>query len=290
MIWPAPGIYPNISPDDYFGLKEIDGKLVRSNSMLHDFDRDPAEFNAGRVKNVTNAMRRGSIFDCLITQQHRFESQFVISPHDKFQSNAAKAWRDEQVKTIVKPIEFEEAEKCVHAVKSDPRWKEITEGNCLYQVGLRADIGGHHFKALVDVLPDADGPFGDAIVDVKRQGQMESIADILRACRNQNLNRQGGLYRGIARALKMKRNRYLLYIVQQSGPVAPCVLELSTNMLDTGAQTLMQINNRLIECEQTGIWPSRFDGIKQVDQGDESWAWSEVQDDLAATHQTETQP
>lgn len=278
-VWPNPGVYPNMDPASYFGLKEIGGVLVRSNSMLHAFDRDPKEFKAGHEKKATDAMRRGSIFDCLITQQHRFDKEYVISEYDEFRSNDAKAWRSAQDRVICKQSEFEEAEKAVHAVHADPRWKAITAGNCQYQVGIRADVNGLPFKAMFDILPDKGGEYGDAIVDLKRLSCMDSVEDVLRTCRRFLYNHQMGLYRGLANIAGLKRKRAILFIVPQSGPVSCCVLELGEQMLANGAHALMRINDRLIECERTGIWPSRFDGIKRIEQADETWLWAEAEAD-----------
>lgn len=277
--WPAPGIYPDISPVDYHGLKEINGVLVRSNSMLHEFDQDPAEFKKGIARRVTDPMRKGSIFDCLITQQHRFEKDYIISPFSEFRTNESKDWKAAQTKTICKESEFQSAEAAVHAVKADPRWKAMTKGNCQYQVGLRADINGLPWKGMFDVLPDAEGEYGDAIIDVKRSGVMATLDDVLRHCRKMLYNDQLGLYRGLAKLNGLKRNRAFLYIVPMEPPFNPCVLELGEQMLANGAHRIMRINDRLIECERTGIWPGRFDGIKEVEQADESWGWTIKEED-----------
>lgn len=286
MTWPAPGIYRDIRPADYFALTEIDGKIVRSNSTLKAFDADPALFNSGYRKAPTKAMNRGSLFDCLLTSPARFDEDFVISPHDKFQSTAAKEWKERQTKTIVTSAEMESAVAIIKAIQSDRRWLEITEGDCGFQVAMRCDFNGNPFKGLVDILPDKDGPYGDAIVDVKRLGQTETLADVLRECRKFCYNQQGGLYRGMARTLGEKRNRFLLFIVPQKGPITPCVLDLGENMLATGAHAIMRMDARMTECEASGIWPGRFDGVKRIDQSDEGWDWKEIEEELEATTET----
>jgi hypothetical protein len=286
MSWPSPGIYRDVSPADYFALTEINGKIVRSNSTLKAFDADPALFNAGYRKAPTKAMNRGSLFDCLLTSPKRFGEDFVISPHDEFRTKEAKAWRDAQTKTIVTQSEMESAVATIKAIQSDQRWLEITEGDCAFQVAMRCDFNGNPFKCLMDVLPDKDGAYGDAIVDVKRLGKTETLEDVLRECRKFQYNRQGGLYRGMARTLGEKRNRFLLYIVPQKGPITPCVLDLGENMLATGAHAVMRIDSRLTECETTGIWPGRFDGVKRIDQSDEGWDWKEIEEELEPTTET----
>jgi hypothetical protein len=280
MTWPAPGIYRDVAPADYFALTEIDGKIVRSNSTLKAFDADPALFNSGYRKAPTKAMTRGSLFDCLLTSPARFDDDFVISPHDKFLTNAAKEWRDDQTKTVVTNAEMESAVEIIKSIQSDRRWMEITEGDCAFQVAMRCDFNGNPFKGLVDILPDKEGPYGDAIVDVKRLGQTECLADVLRECRKFCYNQQGGLYRGMARTLGEKRNRFLLFIVPQKGPITPCVLDLGENMLATGAHSIMRMDARMTECERTGIWPGRFDGVKRIDQSDEGWDWKEIEPEL----------
>jgi len=287
MSWPAPGLYRDVSPADYFALTEINGKIVRSNSTLKAFNDDPALFRSGYRKPATKAMNRGSLFDCLLTSPKRFDEDFVISPFEKFQTNEAKAWRDEQTKTIVKPDELESAVATIKAIQSDQRWLDMTEGDCAFQVAMRCDFNGSPFKALIDLLPDEDSRYGDAIVDVKRLSQTETLDDVLRACKKLKYNRQGGLYRGMARTLGHKRKRYLLFIVQQTGPICPCVLDLGENMLANGARDIMQMDARMTRCEETGIWPGRFDGVKQIEQPDPTWDWAEVEEDLEATH---TQP
>lgn len=278
--WPNPGIYQNVTPAEYFALTEIDGKIVRSNSTLKAFNDDPALFHAGYRKPATKAMNRGSLFDCLLTSPHRMHEDFVVSEYAEFRTKEAKAWKAEQTKTIVTQLELESAVESIKAIQSDERWQAMTEGSPSFQVALRADFNGNPFKALIDLLPDEDSDYGDAIVDVKRLTQTETLEDVLRACKKLKYNRQGGLYRGMARALKMSRPRFLLFIVPQKGPITPCVLNLGKYMLDHGANDIMRMDARLTQCEETGIWPGRFDGVKEIEQADPNWDWSEEQDDI----------
>lgn len=278
--WPAPGIYRNVSPAEYFALKEIDGKIVRSNSTLKAFSDDPALFRVGYRKPATKAMNRGSLFDCLLTCPQRFDDDFIASPYPKFQTNEAKAWKAEQTKTIVTQAEMESAVETIKAIQSDARWREMTEGSPSFQVAVRADLNGNPFKALIDLLPDEDSPYGDAIVDVKRLTKTETLEDVLRTCKKLKYNRQGGLYRGLLDANKEKRKRFILFIVPQTGPITPCVLDLGPIMLKNGADDIMRMDARLTECERTGIWPGRFDGVKDIEQSDPTWDWSEKEDEL----------
>ena len=280
MTWPAIGIHRDINPTDYFALTHLDGAVVRSNSTLKAFDQDPALFHAGHRKSPTKAMTAGSLFDCLLTSPARFGDEFIVSPFDEFRSSESKQWRDEQTKTVIKQSDLDLAVESIKAIQSDPRWLAITAGDCGFQVAMRADIDGKPFKALMDVLPDKDGAFGDAIVDVKRFGSMDTLKEVLRNCEKFQYNYQGGLYRGMARLLGEKRNRYLLYIVPTNPPITPCLIELGENMLATGAHAILRMSQRMAECEETGIWPGRFDGIKRVDQAEEGWGWKEVETEL----------
>lgn len=289
MNWPNPGIYRDVSPAQYFALTELGGKIVRSNSTLSAFDADPALFKAGHRKKATKAMNRGSLFDCLLTSPARFDEDFIASPYAEFRTDEAKEWKAAQTKIVVSEKEMISAVESIKAIQSDERWQEMTAGNCGFQVAMRCDFWSDRFqtlspfKALIDLLPDADGEWGDAIVDVKRLTKMERMEDVLKTCRRLGYNRQGGLYRGMARTLKEKRNRYVLFIVPQAGPVTPCVLNLGELMLANGARQIMAMDARMTECELTGKWPGRFDGVKDIEQADEQWDWKEVEDELEAT-------
>lgn len=291
MTWPSPGIHEGVKPEDYFGLKELNGVRVRSKSMLRDFDKSPKAFHAGFSAKQTETMKGGSLFDCLLTSPHEFNSQFIISPYDEFRTNESKAWRSDQNAlglTVIKSAEFESAMATVEAVRKDPRFREMTAGTPRWQVAMRADIEGKPFKGLVDLVPDADeSPYGDALVDFKRCGTMVDLRDIMRTCRRFDYGVQGGLYRGLWQlAGGNKRQRFVLFIVpaDMTEPDAEiCVLELGQNLLSNGAQEAMRINRRLSECEATGIWPGKFDCVIEVEQADETWEWSRVEDELETT-------
>lgn len=293
MTWPNQGIHEGVKPEDYFGLKELDGVLVRSKSMLRDFDQSPKAFRDGWSAKQTEAMKGGSLFDCLLTSPHEFDSQFIISPYDEFRTNESKAWRNDQFElglTVIKAKEHEAALIAVESVKSDPRFVEMTLGNPRWQVAMRADIEGKPFKGLVDLVPDEDeSPYGDALVDFKRCGTMADLRDVLRTCRKFAYGVQGGLYRGLWQlAGGNKRQRFILFIVpaDMTEPDAEiCVLELGQSLLSNGAQEAMRINRRLSECEASGIWPGKYDGVIEVDQADEAWEWSKIDEDLETTEQ-----
>jgi len=288
MSWPNPGIHYGVKPEDYFGLKQIDGVAVRSKSMLANFDKSPKAFRDGWETAQTDDMRKGSLFDCLLTSPGEFHRQYVISPYDEFRSNESKAWRVDQFAlglTPIKQAEYDSATKLIGMVRADSRFVEMTQGFPVWQVAMRADIEGKPFKGLVDLVPDADlSSYGDALIDFKRCGTMADLRDILRTCRKFKYGMQGGLYRGLWQlASGERRKRFVLFIVPMdldSPDAEIAVIELGQNLLDNGAQEAMRINRRLSECEATGIWPGKFDGVIECDQADETWEWSRVENDL----------
>ena len=291
MSWPNPGVYEGIPAHEYFGLTEINGVLVRSKSMLRDFNSSPRAFKSGFRMKATDAMRKGSLFDCLLTSPERFAQDFILSPYDEFRTNESKEWKAEQKERgliVVKQAEIEAAKESIERVNSDPRWIEMTKGNPRFQVAMRAEVEGKPFKGLVDLVPDAnESAFGNALVDVKRCGTMNDIRDILRTCRKFGYGIQGGLYRGLWKLASGEyRPDFILFIVPDdfSDPSAEiCVLNLGKHLLDNGGQEAMRMNRRLIECETSGVWPGAFDGITEVDQADEAWEWSVVEPDLEET-------
>ena len=81
MNWPAPGIYHGISPAVYFA--DHAGPMVErpiSKSMLWDFAKNPRRWLEGPPKKITDAMKWGSLVDCLALTPERFPTAYKIVP------------------------------------------------------------------------------------------------------------------------------------------------------------------------------------------------------------------
>jgi hypothetical protein len=77
LQWPAEGIHVGIEPSVYFA--SIDPRIV-SKSLLWDFYPNPYRWLMGPPKEITEAMRWGSLVDCLALTPLRFEAAYAVQP------------------------------------------------------------------------------------------------------------------------------------------------------------------------------------------------------------------
>jgi hypothetical protein len=75
--WPAVGIHPGIDPKVYFA--ESSPRIV-SKSLLWDFFGNPRRWRDAPPKEITDAMRWGSLVDCIALTPDRFDAAYRIQP------------------------------------------------------------------------------------------------------------------------------------------------------------------------------------------------------------------
>lgn len=79
--WPEVGIHPGIDPAVYYAPQA--GPFVDwivSKSLLWDFAPNPKRWLKSPPKTVTEAMRWGSLVDCLLLTPERFEQSYAVHP------------------------------------------------------------------------------------------------------------------------------------------------------------------------------------------------------------------
>lgn len=119
----APGLY-DIDIDAYHHAPRLcDGPSI-SASGLKQVVECPAKYwafspyNPNRFeKKETKALDIGRAAHAIVLGEPEFAKHFVISPHDEFRTGAAKAWRDEQTRTVLKAAEFETIQVMAKAQK-----------------------------------------------------------------------------------------------------------------------------------------------------------------------------
>lgn len=77
LQWPAEGIYPGIDPKTYFAPTV---PMMASKSLLWDFYPNPRRWRDSPPKEVSDAMKWGSLVDCLALTPERFDSAYKIQP------------------------------------------------------------------------------------------------------------------------------------------------------------------------------------------------------------------
>jgi len=155
----APGIHYGLSSREYHAWKLDKSKLIEgpiSCSMLKDFSDSPFAWRWGPEKEVTAAMRAGSLMDYALTEPGALESQCVICPYESFRSNAAKEWKlENSERLIVTEAQLGHARKAAERVREHKEAGPILD-DAAFQVAVVGEIAGIPSKCLLDIVPPED--------------------------------------------------------------------------------------------------------------------------------------
>jgi hypothetical protein len=190
----------NLTPRSYHNLKFEINQLPDltkagyiSASVLSDA-RNPLKMVLCQ-REETNEMQWGSLVDCLWTTPSLFATEYAVLPEDAPRDvredkrimnakkpsqdslDAIKWWQGYDAanvgKTPIKQTQLEEAKMAVSMLNQNDLARQIWEQS-QKQVALVGDspyVQGSKAKCLMDLLPK-EGPFVDAIPDLKTTGQM----------------------------------------------------------------------------------------------------------------------
>jgi hypothetical protein len=238
-----------------------------SKSLICDFVEDPAAWKASVKKEPTAAMQAGSVLDCLLTEPHKFETRYVMSEYDKFQSNESKAWKKEMEDAglvVLKKDQLDSAQAQLIAIKSKLEAAELLK-DAQFQVAFRHKTK-HPFmsKGLIDILPSD----GETIVDLKTcvASALESKRALRKYIYDWMYHVQAGCYcEGYAIASGQERTRFKFIFVTSTAPYRVAVVELPIAAIMFGADIYRNGVNRFATCLESNSWPSLWDGEVELD-------------------------
>jgi hypothetical protein len=272
--WPSNGIHEGVPfsiyrSDDITQADTWDtaqGKAV-SKSLIVGFMEDPGTWKASKKRETTASMGFGSLVDCLLLEESKFESRYAISPYPDFRKKEAQEWKAEMTASgveIVTEDKLAAAHEACEAVR-----KHDAAAAILY--GARTQVAFRHktrhglaSKGLVDIVPLA----GDTLVDLKTCSQ-SALGDkraLQRHLFEWGYHIQAGAYLdGWNIASGEERTRFKFIFVTNSEPFRCAVVELPLAAILLGSQQYQSGVARLVDCLERDEWPSQWDGIVEID-------------------------
>jgi hypothetical protein len=153
------GIYPSLDIEAYHQEPTV-GTSISSSGLRSVLLECPAKYwanshmNPQRVPKETRAMDFGRAAHALVLGEPVFASQFVVSPYAEFRTNEAKAWRDAQVKTVLKAEQLETIHAMAAAIKRSPQTSNaFGEGRPEVSIIWQDEETGIYLKSRPDFLP-----------------------------------------------------------------------------------------------------------------------------------------
>ncbi len=244
--------------------------------------REAEEKGEEAVKAATKAQAWGSLVDCLLTSPDDFDKRYVMPPlkyvnskGDKadwsWQSPKCREWRDDKRAAgfeVTTPDERERAMVAAERFKADPDILAILTG-AQFQVHVVGDYTDPvtqlvvPCKVLIDVIPDAAGPYGRAIANIKttNDGSYRKWRGIVE---EHGLDIQGSLEFDLYNAAMPAEDRAFYYwpIQEAKPPYATGRREMTHDgYLNGGRKQAREGLADYCQCLKSGVWPGYDDPI-----------------------------
>ena len=293
------GIHPGLGMAEYHAwsldrAKLIDGPI--SCSMLKSFAPNPYEWLHTPERKQSDAMRTGTLFDAAVTDPKELETliplpvrdfdKIAIAPYEHFKTKEAQEWKRVQIAAgmeVMKEEEYAKAKtghqeaidkimeqrdklgKAAEAVRSHHIAGAIMEG-AQFQVGVIGEIGGIPAKCLIDILPDADGDYGETIVDYKTTSTGLDDESIRKAIGTYKYHWQGAFYRSLFNKVSTDRNiDDFVLIFQSPATLEVRVVHLADDAMALGTRAIKQAILEFTRCSHKGIGSRYAKTCEQLD-------------------------
>jgi hypothetical protein len=231
----------------------------------------------------TEAMKWGSLVDCLTTAPEDFDAQFTIRPDtytdakEKVKpwngnSNTCKQFIKEASDKgleVITTYTLREARKAAHNLLT--RHKESAEmfANSDKQVILHAVFEDVNIKGLADLAPRGK-PY---LSDLKTTGKF-SMQGFERTTRDLGYHVQAGLYLMLWNAQHPddQRDRFRIVWQDSSAPYEVAVTEIPALDIAAGQDLANYLIDQIISCAKVDLWPMKFEQCVMQNQAINDWS------------------
>lgn len=268
---PADGIHRDVPDHIYHSWKLCSGTYL---NLFH--EKTPRHARAamdGRAKEPSAAMRFGSMIHTAILEPEKFQAKYVESEYEKFQSNAAKAYRASLREQGIEPVNKEYMDAA-----SDIALSVLTHDDAGKMLKHRTDTElsviwtdkatGLRIKARIDVLIQRGGGL---LVDLKTTANA-SLRPFQGTIQTLGYYRKMALYREGLFAHGIEVAGAAIIAVEGDEPYVPAVYTLSERSLIRGEDEVRELKKLFAGCQAAGKWPGY--PTKEIDLPD--WVYTKA--------------
>ena len=236
-----------MNPSEYHALGRSDNpaEMWLSKSHLWKFGQSPFAWRFGPPMVITDAMRWGSLVDCLVTTPELFGEEYAIAPFADFRTKAAQEWRDKETRVVITRDMAQEATEAAKAMESHLARHGLQYAEPQKHAIRELEVQGtiYTVKALADLVAV------DAIHDIKTTGDIGE-----RAIRNTIAERgyhvQGALYCDL-----FGMEKFSLHFQERNAPYRTRRVDLDDRDMHEGRAWYLAAIERWHECVTTDTWP-----------------------------------
>lgn len=254
-----PGIYPDMSNDDYHGGPGI------SKSGLDLISKNPALYKDryidGNRPEPTKPMIVGSATHTAVLEPEKFDKEYIVAPAVDRRTKTGKAAYAEFMEKAeaeqlipLKADEYENIMRIAEAVRAHPVASQIfSKGQAETSIFHHDELTGELVKVRPDWITD------DLLVDLKTT-QDASMEAFERACWNFRYYVQSPMYLDIANEQSgFHYNSFLFVCVESNEPYSIAVYYADQEMMDAGRMEYRRCMEIYHQHKQQNQWPGLND-------------------------------
>lgn len=263
---PVPGIYANISDEDYHA-----GPGVSNSGLRVLGERSPAHYVAYRnePRAETPAKTLGKRIHRAVLEPVRFELQYAVSPKFDLRKNVDKAakaeWEAENAgKEAIEQDDFDRCLRIRDRAHADWQVRDLLRDAHFEQSAYARDpVTG----VLVRVRPDIDRRGGTRILADLKSCLDARREPFSRALWDYGYFQQAPFYLDVISWIPGEQPPEQFYFIafEKEPPFAVCVYEASPTVLRRGREAYRPALDRYAECVATNQWPAYDQGVTQID-------------------------
>lgn len=266
---PDLGIHDGIPEDVYHASPGI------SKHGLDLIEQSGAHYKAGFVEE-TKALIYGGAFHCLVLEPHLFESKYIVNnKHKTFQSNKAKAWRDEQHEQglrVISQADFDHMRR-MHDVIREHAYASIlldpTQGRAeqsAYWIDDNKQIWGDQDPTyrLCRCRPDFINEAHRLVIDLKT-AVCAGASKFAKVCANHRYHVQDVFYTDGLRQCGKRVDAFVFVAIEKEPPYAIGIYKLSARARELGRRQYQRDMQKYNEFMTKKEWPSYPGEIRELD-------------------------
>lgn len=262
-----------IDMDTYHG-DCCDGFSVSGSGLVKLENTSPAHFwwhsylNPQRPEVDTTALKFGRAAHAIILGEPEFAKYFIVSPYDDFKTKEARQWREQQMRTVVRPQQMDMIRAMAKSILQTPLIKNaFIDGKPEQSLIWKDAETGIWLKSRPDWLPNSI-PFVPNYKTTKSARPDDWRKDAFKLGYHQGA---ALCLEGIKQVLGWASPSYYFVVQEKEAPYVALPITMRDTDIEWGALLNRRNLRRLSDCLMAGKWPAYAEGAVEVSMPE----WSE---------------
>lgn len=250
------------------------GPSVSGSGLVTIEQRSPAHYWTGSYHNPkreeidTTAMSFGRAAHAWVLGEPEFNKHFVISPYDNFRTKEARAWRDEQTRTVIRVEQLDAIKAMAETILKTPLIQNaFLDGKPEQSLIWKDKETGIWLKSRPDWLPNKL-----QYVPNYKSARSSRPDDFCRAAYELGYHQGAALcIDGLREVLGWKNPSYYFVAQEKEPPYVATLIVMRDTDIDWGRLQNRRALRTLARCLDAGEWPGYAAGAVEIEMP----AWAE---------------